>query len=126
MLSILALIALFGALWLAIVNTKLANENESYERILNEYAKWLSHEKGLREQAEEAVIRAQEEQSQLLAKTRNTSTVSNTPKRKVGLVEALEMVDERELTPKPRKLGQSGSKKFVTTPSTSRKLKAKK
>ena len=54
-MTILALIALVLALWLAKVNSKLAKENESLERITREYANRLSHEKKLKEQCEVAL-----------------------------------------------------------------------
>lgn len=98
-MTILALIALVLALWLAKVNSKLAKENESYERILNEYAKRLSHEKGLREQAEEAVIQLQAMTSKLSAhRMPNASSTTNKRQAKVKVLDMQETSN-----PKPKK-----------------------
>ena len=98
-MTILALIALLGVLWLAIVNTNLVNENESYERILSEYKEKLSHERRLREQAEEAVILLQDTTSRLSVRRGNSA--SFTTKGKRAKAKVLDM--QETSNPKPKK-----------------------
>ena len=97
------------------INERLMNEQneivlKAIEKETNLSGK-LMHERTLRKQAEEALIQAQEEKSQLLAETPNTSTVYPMLKQRVASVEALEMVDGQGSTAKPRKSERLESKK---------------
>ena len=121
-MTILAPIALLGVLWLAIVNTNLVNENESYERILNEYAKRLSHEKGLREQAEQALLELVDEQQDFI-KTLPITALLGQRNKLASTTQSVQVV-EQVFKGKSRKSEQLQSKKATPTLQSSKKLGA--
>lgn len=98
---IITILALAIALWAVIANTKLEKKNVLLESNLNAYANRLSHERKLKEQAEEALIKLQDTTSKL--SERRSHNASYSTKSKLAKVKVWDMQETSSQKPKKQK-----------------------